>query len=342
MPSVAATYEIRWRLATSSGAWRIKSVPVTSETIVLDGVDRGQTYEVEARAVSAMGAASDWVPATVLVDETDNTGARNLPPVTTGNVASRWVDGAAVTYTSTDTLATISVSAGSLQVGDSQIAYGASSAVVSGVASATVAYYLYYDDPSWEGGSRTLGLSTDPVDSMSDYGRIFITRLPVTFAAAGGTGGGGGSIGGGGGGSGGACVDVDSLLPCGRRAGDIKVGDELFLFDPVTMEAATGIVTYSQAKEAPCVRVVTAAGDSLRCSTTAPIPTRRRGLVTAPNLIGQEILVADGDLMRWEVVCDVQNIGIGLVQHITVGDRCFWASERGDSFILHHNLKIEA
>ena len=123
--------------------------------------------------------------------------------MTIGNVASRWVAGTEVTYTASDTSATISVTAGTLQIADKQISYGASSAVLAGTADQVVTVWLYYDDLRLQGGTRTLGVTTDPVTSLAAPGRILISSLTITFDSVGGGGtGGGGDIGGGGGGSG--------------------------------------------------------------------------------------------------------------------------------------------
>lgn len=64
MAASAATYELRWRLAGSNGAWNTTSVPATTSTITIPGLERGQQYEGEARAVSLAGTPSAWVPVT--------------------------------------------------------------------------------------------------------------------------------------------------------------------------------------------------------------------------------------------------------------------------------------
>ena len=143
-------------------------------------------------------------------------------------------------------------------------------------------------------------------------------------------------------GSGSGCVEVNSLLPDGRRAGDIKVGDVMELGDDRTMDDSTGVVTYSERKTARGFRIVTNSGVSLVCSESAPIATKE-GLVLAPNLLGKQVGVRidatnDRDF-RWETVSQVAEVGLIDIQHITVGDRCFWAGETSGKFILHHNLK---
>lgn len=152
----------------------------------------------------------------------------------------------------------------------------------------------------------------------------------------------GGDVGGGGGGGGGGCVAIESLLPDGRRAGDIRVDDTMELADEKTLEPDRGVVTYSQRKTQPGWRIVTQGGVTLRCSASAPIPTPE-GLVLAPELLGKRVAVrrdgAQGTTTAWETVESVQAIGDIEVQHITVGDRCFWAGAHAGAFILHHNMK---
>jgi hypothetical protein len=147
------------------------------------------------------------------------------------------------------------------------------------------------------------------------------------------------STGGGGGGTG-SCVQYRSLLPGGRMAGDIKAGDEMALADEATLEAATGIVTYSERKTATGFRVVTVGGIALVCSDSAPIPTRT-GLILAPQLMGHEVAVRKDEggssLIGWEKVASVTAVGQIEIQHISINDKCFWAGESKDSFILHHN-----
>lgn len=197
--------EVRWRTVDGGvpGTWTYERVALGSAWS-LPGVVRGAVYEIEVSNLGAHGTRSTWtvVPAHT-VAASNREGAAALPPVSVGNVSSRWVAGTAVNYSATATQATITVTAGTLQIGEKQVAYGASSAVITGTASEQRTVYLYYDDPRLGGGTRTLGVTTDPVTSLAAFGRIFIARLQVTFDVAGGGGSsGGGGIGGGGGGAG--------------------------------------------------------------------------------------------------------------------------------------------
>lgn len=139
-----------------------------------------------------------------------------------------------------------------------------------------------------------------------------------------------------------ACVAISSFLPDGRTAGDVRVGDTMQLADEKNLEPAIGEVSYSQQKNCPGFRITTDSGASLVCSDTAPIPTPD-GLVLAPDLLGKMVAVrrddASGTESAWETVIEVKSVGQIVVQHITVGNKCFWAGEMKNVYILHHNLK---
>lgn len=202
MKSPVTAMEVRYRTAGDTGWITERFTP--SEQVVLPDTSRGEVYEIQARNIGVQGVPpSDWVTVPFVMPDTNRQGAAALPPVSVGNAASRWISGTSVTYSATDTEATISVTAGTLQVGDRQISYGPSSAVVSGTPNTAVRFWLYYDDFNFSGGTRTLGATTDPTASMASNGRILISPIDVTFAPPGGSTGGGGDIGGGGGGSGG-------------------------------------------------------------------------------------------------------------------------------------------
>jgi len=201
-------YEIRYQTATSGDDedWIVERVPATT-SVSLKGLQPGVQYLFEARSIGANGRSSDWVPVLVTVPDTNRTGALALPTNVIGNRASMWNVDTSVTYAATSPLtgqgtATISVSAGTLVIGGSTIAYAASSAEISGNPGTTRTVYLYYDDPRLEGGSRPLGMADNIVESANADGRVAIIAMTITFPAPGGTGGGGGGIGGGGGGGG--------------------------------------------------------------------------------------------------------------------------------------------
>lgn len=210
MTQVVST-EVRWRRvdpgAPGPGQWSTRSFPAASDTIALNELQRGVEYQVQARNIGANGRASDWVPATVQVPDTNRRGALALPTNVVGNQSSMWNIGTNVTYaavspTSGDSEATISVSAAALVVGSRTINYGPSSASITGAPGTSKAVYLYYDDPRWQGGSRPLGVTDNIVETANVNGRVALTSLTLEFPEPGGSGGGGGDAGGGGGGGG--------------------------------------------------------------------------------------------------------------------------------------------
>ena len=118
------------------------------------------------------------------------------------------------------------------------------------------------------------------------------------------------------------------------------------LADQTTLEKGSGTVTYSQVRQAPGFRITTLTGASLICSDTAPIPTKSAGLVKPAQLLGHEVAVrwdeANLTSAGWEKIVNVESVGIIRVQHITVGDKCFWAGEKKGAYILHHNKKDDS
>lgn len=259
------------------------------------------------------------------------------------NYGSAWKSGAAITYSAaagTPATATISVSAGTFAIGSRSYAYSASSAAVTGTNGTSVRYWLYYDDPGLLAGTCTLYATTDGSWTYSSDSRVLVGAVTVVFPTSG-SGSGGGTTPGGGTGGGGSCVSVCAMIITRsgpQRAGDVLVGDELLLCDPETGVECFGTVTYSKRETVPCVRLH--AGEAvLTCSTTAPIPTDI-GYLPAPETLGRGVAVrsASGAHVARHVE-RIEGAGVIDVQHITVGDRCFWASDNADFFVLHHNLK---
>lgn len=254
------------------------------------------------------------------------------------NYGSAWKTGAIASYTATagtPATATISVTAGTYAIGGRTYSYDASSVGVTGTNGTSTTYYLYYEDPGLLGGTLTLNASTDPAVTYASDSKLMIGQLSVAFPSSG-----SGSGGGGGGGGNRPCVSVGALV-MGRdgpmRAGDVRIGTELLLCDPQTSEEAWGVVTYSKRERVPGVRL-RYASDCLTCSIYAPIPTLA-GMLLAPNILGQSVVVHGVVGLTHVEVWAVEDVGEIDVQHITVGDRCFWASDLGQHWILHHNTK---
>lgn len=260
------------------------------------------------------------------------------------NFGSAWSSGAAITYSAsagTPATATISVSAGVFSIGSDSYSYSASSASVTGTGGTSTTFYLYYADPAMLAGARTLYASTDPAVHYTSHGNVVVGALTVAFPASGTASGTGSTPGGGAPGGGGSCPAIDQwvIAPDGpKRAGAVRKGDLLRLCDPRTLEEVWGEVTYSETKHAACVRLQAHSGAGLTCSTSAPIPVGG-GYLDAQDCEGALTLGRRTRGVAVERIVTVTRAGVQAVQHITVGDRCFWTGADPEHLLLHHNLK---
>ena len=258
---------------------------------------------------------------------------KNQSPVGIGSFGSSWDSNLSITYTSpanTGT-ATISVTAANLIAGNNSIAYNASSVGVSGTIGFNTKFYLYYNDPSYSGGSQTLIASTTPYSVTAGNGYVFVGSITVAFASTTSSGGGtGGGL---------SCVVLDTVLPGYDRAGDVVPGDYLDLANPVTFERRKGLVSYAKTETVSCVRFTTESGIELECSETAPIAIEGGEMVLAPYLAGKMIPVCDFGEWRIEKVICVEPIGMREVRHITCENDLFLAGKHRGRYVLHHNAK---
>lgn len=340
MSRVATTtaWDLRWRPA-SGGAWSTMRVPYGSE-IAITSLPRGEAFQAQIRAVAASGKSSPWVDCDFTVGTTNRTGAAALPNV--ANQQAMWDVDTSVTFAASSdsagaSVATISVSAGTLVIGDVTVEYGASSATLTGTAGDSVTVYLYYDDPDLAGGTLPLGVTTNIVDSANAAGRVAISTLTFTYPAAGGSSSGGGGIGGGGG-SGGACPSVDAwVIERERgaiRAGDVRVGDWLQGVDGAWVQ-----VTYSQPERVPGVQLLSSSGAALTCSTSAPILTAAGVFVLAECLSGQRVRITG----RGVEPVTATPLGVIDVQHISCAGewarRVFLVGDDPGALYPHHNAK---
>lgn len=136
-----------------------------------------------------------------------------------------------------------------------------------------------------------------------------------------------------------ACVTVDSYIHGFGRAGDVRVFDTLKVIDPVTFELSDAVVSYSETKKQPTVRIVTKGGTVLECSKSAPICDETGEEVLAENLLGVSIPVSKHGMIEFEVVMEVEDIGEQYVQHITCENNYFLAGQKKGNYLLHHNAK---
>lgn len=330
--------ELRYRpvdtVHTGDQPWTYKTF-APADSVTLTGLRRGMSYEGHARNLGEGGTASSWAAVTFVVDDTVRTGTAALPPSSTANVAAAWISGGAITYTATagtPATATLSVASGVLRVAGADVSYAASSVSITGTNGATVPIHLYYQDFNLIGGSQTLYATTDYSALIQQSGNVYAGTLDIVFPATGAPPGGGGG--------GAPCVSVEAWVlrvvegvDMPTRAGAIIAGDRLRL-----ASGGVGLVSYSEAKPAPCVRIHGASGYTLSCSVYAPLGRAGGGQVLAPDSCGVELVAFDGEFTA-DRVAMIAGIGQRMVQHITCENDFFLAGDSIEFLFSHHNIK---
>lgn len=149
---------------------------------------------------------------------------------------------------------------------------------------------------------------------------------------------------------GGGCVALESFVPLieteqkhnGReitKAWMLESGMKISLGTD-DLQIVDGQVVKTLNDYQPCVRIVTAAGVSLVCSTTAPIYTEENGFIPATQISEKHIAVMRGDRTWFDKVVSIEDVGMKFVRVIDAGNNSFWAGEKPGEFILHHNVPI--
>ena len=140
-------------------------------------------------------------------------------------------------------------------------------------------------------------------------------------------------------GGGGGCVSVDSYMLNNIRPANIMVGDFMDTFDYEALENTKNYVSYSNPEYQPCVRIETESGISLICSESAPIPTLSGNLIYAGILCTNDVVATlKNNNFEWSKIKSLSFVGRKFVQKIHCNDKCFWAGEKDNEYILHHNV----
>jgi hypothetical protein len=225
--------------------------------------------------------------------------------------------------------ATISVSAAQLaglRDAGATVNYNASSASVSGTNGTTTTYYLYYSDPAFAGGTRTLNSATAAASTRDSLSNVYIGAVDVAFPASGG---------GSGSGSGGLCVADDMWLRPHARAGAAVVGDTCDCMDyPATGRSQfTRRLIAVEHSAVPCVRLTTECGAALVCSCTTPFDLVDGGMAYAPDMAGRIVITDRGP----ETVARVDRVGVTPVSHCHLGGVSYAAGVDPRHRIFSHN-----
>ncbi len=230
----------------------------------------------------------------------------------------------------------ISVNAHSVRYGSFSISYSAVTNAVTGLTQSTT-YCVYCTDPDLTGGTKTYSVAANPDAAMQISDDIYIVgqiMIPTSGSSSGGGGGGGGD-------PGDWCVDADSFLPDGTRAGDLAEGAALPCYN--NLPDAPGIVDLPVQRnaigESECLRMTTESGASIVASVTTPMTLRDGSLVMLPEMLGRQAIVyrPDGSFL-WEIVVELQPGGVRRVAKISVRDQCYFAGETQAAFIATHNI----
>ena len=151
-------------------------------------------------------------------------------------------------------------------------------------------------------------------------------------------------------GGGGGCVALESFVPLveteqkhnGReitKAWMLESGMKISLGTD-NLEIVDGQVVKTLNDYQPCMRISTADGITLVCSTTAPILTKDKGFIPATEVYGKRVAVMRNGRAWYDEVVQLEDVGMKFVRVIDTGNNSFWAGERPGSFILHHNVPI--
>ena len=284
--------------------------------------------------VERSAASCSFANAQVAIDANGRTKLRGVQTTLGGG----WLSGGAISTwnasAGSPATATISVAAGNFSTSGVTIAYNASSVNVTGTNGAHTVFYLYYNDPGWAGGTRTLYATTDGNVQFNNPDYILIGSTAVDFPTSGTSSGGGHDP---------WCVDVLSwvIVRNGNyralcRAGGVKVGDELLL-----QNGKWGRVTYSESSVQPRIRVRTESGAQLTCSATAVLATPY-GEAAIPDLIDSMVMACTQEHHWYPTrVESLEFRGSGLVQMITCENTFFLASDDCIQFLAHHNMKMD-
>lgn len=252
---------------------------------------------------------------------------------TWGNLTAGWSSGGDVTYVfagGNPATLDFDVSAGTMKSSGHSISYNAGSAQVTQTRNTSEQYYLYYDDPAMEGGTKTLHVSTNPDVTYSNPGYVLVKGPVVVFIPSSGGGSGSGPN---------NCVVVDACVPTHDRAGDVLPGDLLVVGSGALELLRKGRVSASYVAMAQCVRITADNGMTLDCSDTAPIATVDDGCIIAPALVGYRVpVVIDGEFTT-TTITSVESIGERAVQAITCENDTFLAGNERGRYFLHHNIK---
>lgn len=150
--------------------------------------------------------------------------------------------------------------------------------------------------------------------------------------------------------SGGGCVALESYVPLveqeikhnGRpivQAWMLESGMSISLGSE-ELTITKGTISQALNDYQPCIKLMTADGISLVCSTTARILTKEDGFIPATEVYGKRVAVMRNGRTWYDEVVGLDDMGMKYVRVIDTNDNSYWAGEKLGSYILHHNVII--
>jgi hypothetical protein len=256
----------------------------------------------------------------------------DLPQVQAGGVRSV-LSTSPLTYSTIGTAApyTIQFSCAAVSVtyGGETVSYNAAAPVdATQGASSTVTYYLYYLDPTYSGGTKTLQVTTSVQTLSSAAGILNLGSCTVTTPASGSGSGGGGS------GGGGLCVTETMWLREGLQAKDAQLGDEFDCLDlPRGLDRHRRPLLSFEIGEEPCVRLTADDGCQLECSVSTPFDLPGGGSARAPDMLQRQVITDRG----MATVQQVEPLGVRRVLRFHLGGVSYAAGVEPTARIYSHN-----
>lgn len=218
--------------------------------------------------------------------------------------------------------ARIDVAAFDIVYGFGKVSYNADS--ITGLAFETD-YFVYFDDPGFDGGNPTYVATTNRLEPLQSDGRVYLGSITTPADGGSGTSGGGG----------GGCVAADQHLGPDVRVGSAEAGDEAVALVGEDVERLP-VQLAAPPRERPCVRLVAENDAAVTCTTDTPVLLDDGRQVPARAADGEALATWVDGRVSWERV-DVEPVGWRTVVPLSFGGAVFAAGDDPAARVFTHN-----
>jgi hypothetical protein len=133
------------------------------------------------------------------------------------------------------------------------------------------------------------------------------------------------------------CVQVDSFLPGGMRAGNCD-GYDIAVIDHLDLAVSEARARVFRVSTQPCWKITSVSGAWLIVSKCTKCDTHELGYVYGDELVGLSLPVCGEDMKpAWEIIVDVEDAGLQRVAHIDAQDQNYPAGGELGRYISTHN-----